>query len=95
MKKQDVKDVLNEVKNANDYADIIDIAIEALMLNPVAIKKLVEKVWSLPIFIKEAVYWSKFNRFVKGVRQAVKDFGQSISLSDKLFSDSKKNEKMV
>ena len=56
MKKQDVKDVLNEVKNANDYADIIDIAIEALMLNPVAIKKLVEKVWSLPIFIKEAVY---------------------------------------
>lgn len=39
MKKQDVKDVLNEVKNANDYADIIDIAIEALMLNPVAIKK--------------------------------------------------------
>lgn len=90
MKKQDVKDVLNEVKNTNDYADIIDIAIEALMLNPVAIKKLVEKVWSLPIFIKEAVYWSKFNRFVKGVRQAEKDFGQSISLSDKLFSDSKK-----
>lgn len=90
MKKQDVKDVLNEVKNANDYADIIDIAIEALMLNPVAIKNLVEKVSSLPIFIKEAVYWSKFNRFVKEVRQAEKDFGQSISLSDKLFSDSKK-----
>lgn len=92
MEKEELIGVIDELNSNIDYKEVIDNAIGTMMLDLVSAKKLMEFIKSMPILIREAIYWNKFYMFVKGIKRVEDDLGKSIRLSNKLF-DNPKNRK--
>ena len=89
MKNEELQKFLDGLDIKDNCTEIIDNAIGTLMLDPIAIKKLIGQIAKMPTLIKEAIYWKKFYMFVMGVEQIEDELGQSVKLSSKLFNNPK------
>lgn len=89
MRMERIGTYIEEMNTEEICANIIDYAIDMLMQDSEAEKRLFIEISKRPILIKEAIYWNKFKMFVEGVKKIEDDLEQGVRLSSKLFDDPK------
>lgn len=92
MQKKEIQGFIEEVDVSAISEEMVDNMIGMLMFDPIAYKNSAKQIFKMPLLIKDAYYWSKFHLFVIGVKNAEKELGQGVKLSNKLF-DTPKNKR--
>jgi len=69
--------------------NLLEDSISSLLGDPVAFARVAKTILSSPFFIREHLFWQRFERFLKGL-----DFylGDKIKFSEKISRDGKKEE---
>lgn len=73
-----------------EIAESIEILIEAISLNPIAIGKLVALLSDKTFTVVQKIPYMQLKRYIDGVKKAEENLADGCKLSDKLFSDPKK-----
>ena len=92
MQKEEIQGFIEELDVSTISGEMLDNMIGMLMLDPIAYKNFAKQIAKMPFLIKDAYYWSKFHLFVTGVKNAEKELGKGVKLSNKLF-DTTKNKR--
>lgn len=92
MQKEEIQGFIEEVDVSTISEEMLDNMIGMLMIDPIARKNFAKQIAQMPFLIRDAYYWSKFNLFVTGIKNAEIELGKGIKLSNKLF-DTPKNKR--
>jgi hypothetical protein len=77
-------------KELKEYSEsLLDDFISGLLGNPVALSRAMKTIISSPFFIREHLFWQKFDKFLRGL-----DFylGDKIKFAERISRDGKENE---